>query len=79
MYVYYESSTGQCGRCGEWTVSPGDDLLFRLYLAGDGPRPMARRCGECLALAVWKGLDDCGQWELGREVIRERMLDPSNI
>ena len=47
MYVYYESSTGQCGRCGEWTVSPGDDLLFRLYLAGDGPRPMARRCEEC--------------------------------
>ena len=51
-YVYYESSNGQFGRCGEWTVSPGDDLLFRIYLAGDGPRPMAKRCEECLALPV---------------------------
>ena len=75
MYVYYESSTGQCGGCGEWTVSPGDDLLFRLYLAGDVPRPMALRCEECLALAVRKGLADCGRWELGGEVIRERMPD----
>ena len=78
MYVYYESSTGQCGQCGEWMVSPGDDLLFRLYLAGDGQRPMALRCEECLALAVWKGLDDLGQWELGKKAIRERMPDPSN-